>query len=74
LARDTRPYWETLEEQPDGAVVVTFSAPDVKWAAGTVLSYGGCAVVLEPDELRVLVGEWARAIAEQHAMAHDIDD
>lgn len=68
LARDSYPFWDTLEEQPDGAVVVTFSAPDVKWAASMVLSYGGCAVVLEPDALRQLVGEWARAIAEQHTV------
>ena len=73
IARDSRPYWDSIEAQPDGSVVVAFSAPDLKWAASTVLSYGGCAVVLEPDELCALVGEWARAIAEQHAMEQAVD-
>jgi len=71
LAKDSGAYWDSIDDQPDGSVVVTFSAPDVKWAASTVLSYGGCAVVQEPDELRALVSEWARALAEQHAVTTD---
>jgi predicted DNA-binding transcriptional regulator YafY len=71
IARDNRPYWESIEEQADGSIIVSFSAPDVKWAASAVLAYGGCAVVLEPEELRETVGEWARTIAEQHAVERE---
>ena len=71
IARDNRPYWESIEEQADGSIIASFYAPDVKWAASTVLAYGGCAVVLEPEELRETVSEWARTIAEQHAVKRD---
>jgi predicted DNA-binding transcriptional regulator YafY len=67
LAIDNRPYWDTLAEQPDGSVVVTFAAPDLNWAASIVLSYGGWAVALEPAELRQLVHERAAGIAGLHS-------
>ncbi len=66
-ALDNRVSWETVEEQRDGSVVVTFAVPDLEWAAWTALGYGPHAVVLEPEELRCLVGERARAIAAQYA-------
>lgn len=66
LARDNRPYWDTLEEQPDGSVIVTFAVPDLPWAASIVLSYGGWAVVLDPPELRDCVQAWAAHIARLH--------
>ena len=69
LALDDRAFWETVKEQPDGSVVVTFAAPDLEWPARVVLGYGPHAVVLEPEELRCLVGERARAIAAQYASA-----
>lgn len=69
LALDNRASWETVDEQPDGSVVVTFAVPDLEWAAWTALGYGPQAVVLEPEELRRLVGEQARAIAAQYASA-----
>jgi len=67
LALDNPAFWETLEEQPDGSVVVTFTAADLEWPARVALSYGPHAVVLEPEELRRLVGERAHAIAAQYA-------
>jgi predicted DNA-binding transcriptional regulator YafY len=67
VALDHRAYWDTLEEQPDGSVVVTFATPELEAAASIVLSYGYPAVVLEPEELRTLVRERARAIAAQNA-------
>jgi predicted DNA-binding transcriptional regulator YafY len=67
IALDNRAYWDTLEEQPDGSIIVTFATPDLQWAASIVLSYGSLAVVLEPEELRHLVREWAGVIAAQYA-------
>jgi len=69
LALDNPAFWETVEEQPDGSVVVTFSAADLEWPARVALSYGPHAIVLEPEELRRLVGERACATAAQYASA-----
>ncbi|MFN8457025.1 MAG: YafY family protein [Anaerolineae bacterium] len=66
LALDNRAYWDTVEEQADGSVAVTFAVPDLNWAASIVLSYGGWAVVVEPRELYNLVREWANHIAGLH--------
>ena len=64
LTKFGRGYWEVLEEQPDGSVVVTFSAPDVYAAASNALAYGPAVTVLEPPEVRQTVQDWARAVAE----------
>ncbi len=66
LALDDRSLWDTVEEQPDASVIVTYAVQNLEWAARTVLSYGPDVVVLEPEELRRLVGERARAIAAQY--------
>jgi predicted DNA-binding transcriptional regulator YafY len=63
VALDNRAYWETIEAQPDGALVVTFAAPDLEAAAGQVLRIGFPAVVMEPEGLRDLVRTQARALA-----------
>jgi predicted DNA-binding transcriptional regulator YafY len=63
IAQDNRAYWESFEEQPDGAVVVTFAAPDLEAAAGMVLRIGVPATILEPAELLELVRQQARAVA-----------
>ena len=68
-ALDDRACWEALEEQPDGAVVVRFGAPNLEAAVRFVLSYGYQVVVLEPEELRCMVSERARAIAAHYAPA-----
>ncbi|MGA9351336.1 MAG: YafY family protein [Anaerolineae bacterium] len=67
LALDDRAFWDTVDEQPDGSVIVTFAALDLEWPARLAFSYGPHAVVLEPEELRCLVSERARAIAAQYA-------
>jgi predicted DNA-binding transcriptional regulator YafY len=69
VAEDSRAYWDTMEEQADGSVIVCFSAPNLEWAASTVLAYGSQAVALEPEELRRLVGQRADSIAELHRSA-----
>lgn len=67
MALDNRPYWDSLEEEADGSVIVTFSVPDLDWATSIVLSYGGWTVALEPPELRDRVRERAGSIAALHA-------
>jgi hypothetical protein len=63
IAQDNRAYWKSLEEQPDGAVVVTFEAPDLEAAAGMVLRVGFPAAILEPVGLLELVRQQARAVS-----------
>ncbi len=67
LARDSRAYWDAFEEQSDGSIIITASMPDLMWAAAMTLSYGPLVTVLAPDELRRIVRDWARAIAQQYA-------
>jgi predicted DNA-binding transcriptional regulator YafY len=62
IAQLNRTTWETFEEQADGSVVVTIATPDLAWAASTVLAYGPDVEVLDPPELRRLLGNWAQAI------------
>lgn len=63
FALANRGYWDAATEQPDGSVEVTFLAPDLTWAASTALAYGPLTTVLDPPELRQMVGEQALAIA-----------
>lgn len=58
LVQGNHSYWESVEEQADGSVIVAFSAPGLEWAASTALAYGPAVEVLEPPELRQLVAEW----------------
>lgn len=62
MALDDRAFWDEVEEQPNGSVVVTFARPILEMAARAALSYGPQVVVLEPEELRCLVGERARGV------------
>ena len=55
--------WSSLEDQPDGGLVVTFPSCDVEYAAATALSYGPLVQVLEPESLRRRIAERARAVA-----------
>ncbi|MBN1309965.1 MAG: YafY family transcriptional regulator [Anaerolineae bacterium] len=66
IALHNRAYWDALKEQPDGSVVVTMSTLDLYWAASSALAYGPSVTVLEPEELRRMVAEWAQAIAKQY--------
>jgi predicted DNA-binding transcriptional regulator YafY len=72
IARINRAYYEALEEQPDGSVVVTMSAPDLNWAAGSILMHGSSVEVLEPPELRDLVRQSAQAIANLYSFRKDV--
>lgn len=66
VAHANRSSWETLEEQPDGSIEVTFGSYDLPWAASSALAYGSIVTVLEPPELRRMVAEWAREIAGRY--------
>src|SRR5262245_47814621 len=63
VAQDHRAYWKSIEEQPDGAVVVTFEAADREAAAGMVLRFGFPTAILEPAGLLELVRQQARAVS-----------
>jgi predicted DNA-binding transcriptional regulator YafY len=59
--------WETVDERPDGSVVVALSVPDPTWGASTALSFGPLVTVLEPEAVRDMVAEWARMILAVHS-------
>jgi predicted DNA-binding transcriptional regulator YafY len=63
VAQDNRAFWKSIEEQPDGAVVVTFEAADREAAAGMVLRVGFPAAIVEPVGLLELVRQQARALS-----------
>ena len=65
-AMDARAFWDDMDVRDDGSLVVSFMVPNLEWALSTALSYGPGVVVLEPEELRVLLRERARAIASQY--------
>ncbi len=66
IAMENRAYCDSVEEQPDGSVIVTMTTPDLQWAASTASSYGPIVTVLEPAELRQMMGDWARAVAAKY--------
>ena len=66
MARANRLGWEHLVEGPDGSIEVTFRAPDLAWAASTALALGPVVTVLEPDELRRMVADWAQAVVYKY--------
>jgi predicted DNA-binding transcriptional regulator YafY len=59
--------WDTAEQQPDGSLIVTFGAAEPEWAARVALWYGPDVEVLEPEELRQRLHEWARAVSSLYA-------
>ncbi len=63
-------YGAVSQAQPDGTLLVSFPAPNLEWAAAMLLSYGPLVEVLEPPELRELVGQWARDVAEKYVLTH----
>lgn len=66
FALSTPAAWEKVEPQPDGSLIVGTSLPDIYWAASMTLSYGSAATVLEPEELRQMVSDWAREIVARY--------
>jgi predicted DNA-binding transcriptional regulator YafY len=66
VVAESRAYWDTVEEQPDGSLIASFPAPALEWAASTALAYGPIVEVLEPPELRHMVAQWAAMVAEKY--------
>jgi predicted DNA-binding transcriptional regulator YafY len=59
-------YWEKIEGQVDGSVIVGFSTLDLPGAAANVLAYGPAVEALEPEALRQTVRAWALAAAARY--------
>ena len=66
IAYANRAAWEDLQVQPDGTILVTLSMPEMYMAASFALSYGPIVTVVEPEELRAMVREWAQATVAQY--------
>jgi len=66
IAYANRAAWEDLQVQPDGTILVTLSMPEMYMAASFALSYGPIVTVVEPEELRTMVREWAQATVAQY--------
>ena len=67
VVRDSGVAWDAVEDQADGAVIVTLTLPDLQSAASLALGFGPIVTVLEPEELRQTVRQWAGAIVPQYA-------
>ena len=63
IVTSNRLVWESIQENADGSVIATLTAPDLPWLTSTTLSLGNWVTVLEPPELREMVREWAQATA-----------
>lgn len=59
--------WETVTENSDGSMDVTLTAPDLPWLASMALSFAHWTRVLEPQELQVMIREWAQATADLYS-------
>lgn len=69
-ALDNQTQWDSLEEQPDGSIIVTFEVPDIEVAAIIMMNYGYLAEILEPTELRELVRERAETIVARNNLTN----
>ncbi|MCJ7435190.1 MAG: YafY family transcriptional regulator [Anaerolineales bacterium] len=67
MVTGNRSMWESIKENPDGSMDATLTAPDMHWLASMTLSFANWVIVLEPQELRVMVQEWAQSIVAQYA-------
>jgi proteasome accessory factor C len=59
-------YVVSGQEERDGWLEVTLPTKDLAWAAKLVLRLGGEALVLEPEELRALTGDLAKATLQRY--------
>ena len=63
IIRSNRFLWESIQEEQDGSIVTTQTAPDLYWMASMVMSFASLVTVLEPPELQEMVRDWAQATA-----------
>lgn len=66
MVKGNRSLWETIKENPDGSLDVILTSPDLPFLASMAMSFGPWVIVLEPQELRTMVQEWALAIANSY--------
>jgi predicted DNA-binding transcriptional regulator YafY len=64
IVNSNRTLWESIQENPDGNIEVVLTSPDMTFLASMVMSFGTLVVVLEPQELKDMVREWAQSTAE----------
>ena len=64
MAKGNRSLWEALQENPDGSVDTVLTSPELSFLASMVMSFGPCATVLEPPELRAVIRDWAQSMAD----------
>jgi len=64
MVKGNRSLWETIQENPDGSVDAVLTSPDLSFLASMVMSFGLWVTVLEPQELKGTVREWAQSITE----------
>ena len=62
--RERSSDWMQVSDNPDGSVTVRFDVDNLNWATGWVLSWGKCAIALEPPELIERVKRSARELLE----------
>lgn len=67
VARENKLSWQSLQEQPDGALIVQMPSWDIPWAVSLAFSYGPGVQVIDPPEAVAVAQEWAKAIAAQYA-------
>jgi predicted DNA-binding transcriptional regulator YafY len=66
FVRDTSIGWSEIEVQPDGSLLATLPASDLVFAASMLISFGPAVTILEPEELKQMVAEWARMLLERY--------
>lgn len=66
MVNGNRSLWESIQENPDGSVDAILTSPDLSFLASMVLSFGTWATVVEPQELKDMVREWAQSMAEKY--------
>lgn len=71
IVRSNSLVWKSVQENPDGSIVTTLTAPDLQWLASMTLSFANWVTVLEPPELRDMVREWALATAKLYQVSAD---
>ena len=60
---------QTLEPEPDGALLVRFRAGGVQEMCWHLFTWGTTVTVVAPDDLRLSLAETAAAVADHHGGA-----
>ena len=66
FVRDTSIGWTEIEQQADGSLLASLPASDLIFAASMLISFGPAVTILEPNDLKQMVAEWARMLLERY--------